>query len=240
MLHRWLMPACLLAAVLCACTATPVPSGVDTGRIAFSALPAVPAISIDGPGDKAGGARRGAAAGGGGGLLLGGMLCAAAGPLAVLCAGPALAITAIGAAGGAAIGAMTAASANEVEARRALLETSLAGCACAERLAVIVRDAVGDGRGAPADWTAQLRIVEVGTVGSGAGQPFALRLVARMSLGRAGGAEPALVKDYVAAAAPARLLDDWRRDDSAALRSALESGVQSVAAQILADLRSAR
>jgi len=238
MWHRTLL---LLVALATGCAGPQAPRGVDAGAIDFQARNGPVEVFVDGPGSKARGARSGAAAGAGVGVLLGGMLCLAAGPLAVLCAGPALGVAAVSTATGAVVGAVTAESAAEMQAKQAFLADVLASQPFAEQLAARLREgARGDAATAPAAaWQAEVRLVELATVGSGQDRPFRLRLVGRLELRAASGGEPLLVKDYQVLARASRSIEDWRSDNGASLRATLAESVDALAAQMLADFKAA-
>jgi hypothetical protein len=237
----WLRTLLLLVALATGCAGPQAPRGVDAGAIDFQARNGPVEVFVDGPGSKARGARSGAAAGAGVGVLLGGMLCLAAGPLAVLCAGPALGVAAVSTATGAVVGAVTAESAAEMQAKQAFLADVLASQPFAEQLAARLReDARGDAAAAPAAaWQAEVRLVELATVGSGQDRPFRLRLVGRLELRAASGGEPLLVKDYEVLARASRRIEDWRSDNGASLRATLGESVDALAAQMLADFKAA-
>lgn len=238
MWHRTLL---LLVALATGCAGPQAPRGVDAGAIDFQARNGPVEVFVDGPGSKARGARSGAAAGAGVGVLLGGMLCLAAGPFAVLCAGPALGVAAVSTAAGAVAGAVTAETAAEMAAKQKFLADSFAREPFAERLAARLRE------GARADavvaiaptWRAEVRLVELSTVGSGQDRPFRLRLVGRLELRAASGGEPLLVKDYQVLARASRSIEDWRSDNGASLRATLAESVDALAAQMLADFKAA-
>lgn len=236
--HRTLL---LLVALATGCAGPQAPRGVDAGAIDFQARNGPVEVFVDGPGSKARGARSGAAAGAGVGVLLGGMLCLAAGPLAVLCAGPALGVAAVSTATGAVVGAVTAESAAEMQAKQAFLADVLASQPFAEQLAARLREgARGDAATAPAAaWQAEVRLVELATVGSGQDRPFRLRLLGRLELRAASGGEPLLVKDYEVLARASRRIEDWRSDNGASLRATLAESVDALAAQMLADFKAA-
>jgi hypothetical protein len=234
--HRTLL---LLVALTTGCAGPQAPRGVDAGAIDFQARHEPVEVLVDGPGSKARGARSGAAAGAGVGVLLGGMLCLAAGPFAVLCAGPALGVAAVSTAAGAVTGAVTAETAAEMEAKRAFLADSLAGRPYAEQLATRLREGAGASAAAAPAWRAEVRLVELSTVGSGQDRPFRLRLVARIELRAASGGEPIFVKDYEVLARASRRIEDWRSDDGASLRATLAESVDTLAVQMLAELKPA-
>jgi hypothetical protein len=241
-MRPWRFTLCLIVALATGCAGPRAPGLIDVSAVDFQARNDPVTVFVDGPGSKGRGARRGAAAGAGVGVLLGGMLCLAAGPLAVMCAGPALGVAAVSTATGAVTGAVTAETAAEMEAKQKFLADSLARQPFAEQLAARLREgARADAAVAVAPaWQAEVRLVELSTVGSGQDRPFRLRLVGRIELRAAGGGEPLFVKDYEVLAKASRRIEDWRSDDGASLRATLAESVDALAAQILAELKAAR
>lgn len=237
MRHRMLL---LLLALASGCAGPRAPRGIDAEAIDFQARSEPPAVFVDGPGSKARGARSGAAAGAGVGVLLGGMLCLAAGPFATLCAGPALGVAAISTAAGAVTGAVTAETTGEMEAKQKFLADVFASQPYVEQLARHLREGAGASPALTPAWRAEVRLVELSTVGSGQDRPFRLRLVGRIELRAATGGEPLFVKDYEVLARASRRIEDWRSDEGASLRSTLAESVDELAVKMLAELKAAR
>ena len=242
-----LLAACALAAG-CASTQR-MPSELDLSRATLVAGTAEASLSIDGESGKGAGAGKGAAQGSGVGLLVGSFACAGAGPLAPFCLVATVPATmAIGAVSGAVVGAVLAESAEDVAARRSLLQAQLAAPANKARLASHFQQmsrsklaidwplAPEGANAAPPDWTLQIALTELATVGAGPHSPFALHASASLEVTRTGAAQPAFVKHYHAITADQLTTSVWRADDAKRVRAALDDMSAQLASKMVHDL----
>jgi hypothetical protein len=241
-------------ALIAGCASTPrMPSELDLSRASLVAGAAEPSLALDGPSGKGAGAVTGAAKGGGVGFLVGGVACMGTGPFAPLCLSLMVpASTAIGAVSGAVVGAVRAESADDVAAKRSLLQAELAAPVNHARLAThfqkMSRDMLvvdwpltpaGAGAAAP-DWTVQIAMTELATVGAGADTPYALHASASLEVTRAGAAQPAFVKHYHALTADKLTTSAWQADDAKRIRAALDDMSAQLASKMVNDLKHAR
>ncbi len=238
---------CLLAT---GCASVPqMPAEFDLGRAAITDSTQTPALVLDGPDGKVSGAGTGAAKGGSIGFVIGGLSCIGTGPFAPLCLGLLVpASTAIGAASGAVVGAVRAESADDVQAKRSLLQTELSTSAARMQLAAALQQqslevlpaalplAGNNATAAANEWTLQVAVTEVATVGSGTGVPYALLASARLAVLQRGQAAPVFVNHYQARSAAALTTPQWAASDGEALRAALQNLSTRIAAKMLTDL----
>ena len=253
-MNRPLFPMLAAACLLGACAAAPqMPPEVDLRHAAIMADAAEPALLIDGPSGKAAGAGKDAAKGGGAGFLVSGWACAAAGPLAPLCFITVVpASMAVGAVGGAIIGAVRSESAAGVDEKRSLLQTQLAASAATEQLVAHLQKQSREAAqfelplaptvagAALAKWTLQIALTELATVGSGPDTPYALQASAQMKVVRSGEAQPVFAKQYQSVSAATLKTADWRADEAAPVRHAIDDMSAALAAQMLGDLMQTR
>jgi hypothetical protein len=244
--------AILLAvcALMAGCAGTPrMPSELDLSRATLVAGTAEPLLALDGPSSKSAGAGRGAVAGGGVGFLGGGLACVGFGPLLPFCLSVVVpASIAFGAASGAVVGAVVAESADDVAAKRSLLRTELAAPVNHARLAThfqkMSRDMLAvdwsltpaGASAAPADWTLQIAMTELATVGAGA-HTYALHASASLEVTRAGAAQPAFVNHYHALTADKLTTSGWQADDAKRVRAALDDMSAQLASKMVDDLK---
>ncbi len=243
--------ASLLAAVCLwatGCASVPqMPAEFDLGRAAIAQSAQAPALVLEGPDGKGRGAGAGAAKGGGLGFVIGGLACLGTGPFAALCLGTVVpAGIAVGAASGAVVGAVRAESAEDVQAKRSLLQTELATPAMRAQLGAALQQQsrellpsalpLAGSNAAPTEWTIQIAVTEVATVGSGPGVPYALLASARLAVLQRGQATPVFVNEYQAQTATSLTTPQWADSDAAPLRAALQDLSTKMATKMLADL----
>jgi hypothetical protein len=238
---------CLLAT---GCASVPqMPAEFDLGRASIAPSTQAPALALEGPDGKGRGAGVGAAKGGGLGFVIGGLACLGTGPFSALCLGTVVpAGMAVGAASGAVVGAVRAESADDVQAKRSLLQAELATPAVRMQLAAALQQqsrelllpalplAGGDAAAASTEWTLQIAVTEVATVGSGPGVPYALLASARLAVLQRGQTTPVFVNEYQAQTANSLTTPQWAESEGAPLRAALQDLSAKMAAKMLADL----
>lgn len=243
--------ACALAA---GCASTPrMPADFDIFKATIVADATEPALVTDGPSGKGSGAAAGAAIGGGTGFLLGGLACMGAGPLAPLCLGVVVPTgLAVGAVSGALVGAVRSDSAENVQAKRALLaallQTPTADRGLATRLQHQFRETLvvaipHGGIHAPVtrpESTLKIVLTELATVGTGPDAPYALQLSARLDALRAGDAQPVFAKHYRASSAQRLTTGDWSAGDAQAALDALDPMVAALVIQMVSDVTGPR
>lgn len=232
-----------VAVLATGCAGVPsVPRDFDMDRAAMAVSVAPPQLVLDGTeASIAGGTAKGAGAG----LLATGLLCGMFGPLAPLCFATYLTPTVVvsGLVGGASV-AVRQDSREDLQAKRSLLDSALKTFDTSGRLVGSIQryadDAARDGRRpveAPRQsWIIKVTTLRVGTVGTGAAQPFSLVAAADLEMSRAGESTPAFVRSYQVRGAERKVLDDWAAGDAAGVHAALDAFVVSLSAQIACDL----
>jgi hypothetical protein len=238
-----------LCAFVAGCASVPqVPAELDLRRAAIVEAASAPTLVLDGPSGKGSAAGAGAAKGGGIGFVLGGLACLGTGPLAAVClAAMVPAGAAIGAASGAVVGAVQAEGADEVQAKRELLERELASSPPTSRLATQLQQEllggarvevpIADATATPPLWTLRVNTHEVGTSGLESGATYALQASASLTVARAGDAQPAFVKNYQVASNAKLTTAEWGANGGAPVRSALHDLSAGLARMMAADLR---
>jgi hypothetical protein len=236
-----------LCAFVAGCASVPqVPAELDLRRAAIVEAPSAPTLVLDGPSGKGSAAGAGAAKGGGIGFVLGGLACLGTGPLAAVClAAMVPAGAAIGAASGAVVGAVQAEGADEVQAKRELLERELAAqpTRLATQLQQKLREGlrvevpIADATATPPLWTLRVDTHEVGTSGLGSGATYSLQASASLTVARASDAQPAFVKNYQVASNAKLTTAEWSANGGAPVRSALHDLSAGLARMMAADLR---
>jgi hypothetical protein len=247
-------PVAALLAIVCAlatgCAATPrLPADFDIAAATIGADTAEPALVIDGPAGKGSGAAAGAAKGGGAGFLIGGLACMGAGPLAPLCLGLVVPTgMAVGAVSGAVVGAVRSDSAENVQAKRALLAALLRAPATDRGLAARMQQQLRDtlaaatppgNTSAPVaqpEWALKIVMTELGTVGTGPDAPYALQATARLDALRASAAQPVFVKHYQASSALQLTTAGWSANDAQPALDALNGMLATLVTQMAGDM----
>lgn len=243
----------LVFALVTGCATTPrLPADFDGTAAAISADTTEPTLVIDGPAGKGSGAAAGATKGGGAGFLIGGLACMGAGPLAPLCLGLVVPTSmAVGAVSGAVVGAVRADSADNVQAKRALLVALLnppsADHGPAVRMQQLLRDSLplSTAPASPAApvaqpvWSLKLVMTELATVGSGPDAPYALQATARLDALRADDAQPVFVKHYRASSSTQRTTAEWNANDAQPAREAMNAMLVMLVTQMAGDMATA-
>jgi hypothetical protein len=219
-----------------------LPAGIDLRQAVVEPIGIAPDVQLEETGWASRSARTGGLAGAGIGLGVGGVACLGTGFLAPLCLVTVVPLsTAVGAVGGTAVGAAHSQSAAGVDDKRALLLqewTAFAGRApladaLQRRWQLPARDGAASPAAAPAPvWRLQVGYATLGTVGSGVDQPFSLEATARLAVWRPGDARAAVERTYFAQSAGPMTLAQWRADDAATLRQALDRMAAALAEQI--------
>jgi hypothetical protein len=234
------------------------PQDLDLRSLAVTPSRTPPNLVLDAAAGRAAGSRVGAGAGAGIGLAGGAAACVASGPLLPLCLVTVAPLTtAVGAVGGLAVGALSGAvvgaggadEAPAAEARRALMTGESLATSYATRLAEQVRavaherhaldwpdlEAVSGAVPAPA-WIATVGLTEIASAGTTPARPFALRVRASLALQRAG--EPRIVHaaSAVETSQEALTVAEWTDDGAKVYRSAMDTCLQLLAADLAADL----
>lgn len=249
-LSAWL-PWAAVVAVSAGCAGNPrLPSELDLNQASIAAGTGETSLSLAGPSGKGVGATQGAAKGGGIGLLIGSLACMGTGFLAPLCISTVVpTTTAVGAVSGAVRGAVTSESADEVDARRSMLQAELDAPATRTRLATQLQQksraalavelplADADPQAARPEWTLQVTLTELATVGSRAGLPYGLHTWASLEVARAGETQPVFVKHYRAYSAEKYTTLQWQANDSEPVRLALDRMSAMLATQMVGDLK---
>jgi hypothetical protein len=248
------LSTCLLAALallLAGCAGNPrLPSELDLSQASIAAGSSETTLSLAGPSGKGMGAGQGAAKGGGIGLLIGSLACMGTGFLAPLCISTVVpTTTAIGAVSGGVRGAVIAESSDEVEARRHMLQAELEAPATRTRLATQLqqksRAALAvelplldpDAQAARREWTLQVTLTELSTVGSRAGLPYGLHTWASLEVARAGDSQPLFVKHYRAYSIEKYTTAEWQSNDAEPVRIALDRMSAALATKMVSDLK---
>lgn len=246
-MRMWVFWAAVASLSCAACASRPAaPGSFNPSQVALVKGDA--AVEADAGGTRKEGAAKGAGAGGGGGLVTGAVICALLlplGPLAAACLPAVLPTTlAVGTATGAVVGAGTADDKWTREGKQLVLtelvqSTELQG-RFAGSLQQQARDAAGlewpmGDAGAPG-WKLVANVTEVSSAGSG--QPYALRLDARVVLQRAGEPGPAFEKAYVAVGTRQLYTTDWQGRDVATAE--LDALLGQLSAQVVKDLAPVR
>lgn len=249
-LSGWVLAAA--GALLAGCAGNPrMPSELDLSQATLSAGAGETSLSLAGPSGKGMGAGKGAAKGAGIGLLIGGLACMGTGFLAPMCLATIVPTsTAIGAVSGGVRGAVISDTSEDVDAKRDMLQAELDAPATRTRLvtqlqrrsreALAVELPLADPANAPAtpaEWTLQVTLTELSTVGSRAGLPYGLHTWASLEVARAGEAQPVFVKHYRAYSTERYTTPEWQSNDSEPLRIALDRMSAALAAKMVSDLK---
>jgi hypothetical protein len=238
----------LMGALLLGCASAPkLPTGLDPAQVQVEPSTSVRNVQLEEAGWKSRSAQTGGWVGLGVGFGVGGMACMGAGFLAPLCLATLVPLTTVvGAVGGAAAGAAQSHRAPGVEQKQGLLErewSALAGRAPLEQsLQGALRSRTNEtlappaAAPTPAPWRMQAGYATLGTVGSGADQPFLLQATATLTLWRPGEQRAVAEKVYVAQSADRLTLAQWSADDAQALRRTLDELSSGLATQMVADV----
>lgn len=229
-----------------------MPEGLDLARAAVQPLEAAPQVKLEEEGWTSPSTRAGGWAGMGMGFGVGGLACVAAGPLAPLCFATVVPLaTTVGAVGGAAVGKAVGSSAEGVADKSALLRREWSSLAARSPLTQAVErqlpgrplaatpaaaTGAAPATAAEAPWRLRVGYATLGTLGSGSGKPFALQGTALLEVWRAGQPAREVAKVYGATSTARLTLEEWRADDAAALRRALDEVGAALASQVAADL----
>jgi hypothetical protein len=225
-----------------------VPAELDLRQAAIVEAPSAPTLVLDGPSGKGSAAGAGAAKGVGIGFVLGGLACLGSGPLAAVClAAMVPAGAAIGAASGAVVGAVRAEGADEVQAKRELLERELAAVPAPDRLATQLQQRLLEGlrvevpianaNATPPRWTLHVNTGEVGTSELESGATYALQASASLSVARSGDVQPVFVNQYRVASNAKLTTAEWSANGGAPARRALHELWAGLAKMMADDLR---
>jgi len=246
----------------CASLSRPPPD-LDLGQAEIWPDPTAPALSVDGYSSKTTALGVGAAIGGGIGAVVAPVACLGTGVFAPMCVATVLPPSImIGAVGGGVVAGVDAEDAEAVALKRTLLQsdlpagtypsllaTHLQGAAHARVVADLPladpavpatatsTDGTDAARSAAArPWRIELALTKVACEHNKPGQPYALRLEARMRLHHTG--QPGVVyeKTLVARSEAVLTTAEWRTDGAAAARSSLDQGLQRLAEDMLNDL----
>ena len=242
------------ALLLAGCAGNPrLPSDLDLSQASIAAGAAETTLSLAGPSGKGVGAGKGAVKGGGIGLLIGGLACMGTGFLAPMCLAAVVpTTTAVGAVSGAVRGAVIAESAEDVDAKRNMLQAELEAPATRTRLvtqlqqksraalAVELPLADPDAAAAKPEWTLQVTVTELSTVGSRAGLPYGLHTWASLEVARAGETQPVFVKYYRAYSSEKYTTLEWQSNDAEPVRIALDRMSAALATKMVSDLKNTK
>jgi hypothetical protein len=240
--------------LLAGCANNPrLPSELDLSQASISAGAGETSLSLAGPSGKGVGAGKGAAKGAGIGLLIGGLACMGTGFLAPMCLATIVPTsTAIGAVSGGVRGAVTSDFAADVDAKREMLQAELDAPATRQRLVTqlqrksrealavelpLAADADADAPAPKPEWTLQVTLTELSTVGSRAGLPYGLHTWASLEVARAGEAQPVFVKYYRAYSSERYTTSEWQSNDAEPVRIALDRMSAALAAKMVSDLK---
>ncbi len=238
--------------LLAGCAGNPrMPSELDLSQASISAGAGETSLSLAGPSGKGMGAGKGAAKGAGIGLLIGGLACMGTGFLAPMCLATIVpTTTAVGAVSGGVRGAVISDSSEDVDAKRDMLQAELDAPATRQRLVTQLqrksREAMAvelplaadtDAPAAKPEWTLQVTMTELSTVGSRAGLPYGLHTWASLEVARAGETQPVFVKYYRAYSSERYTTPEWQSNDSEPVRIALDRMSAALAAKMVSDLK---
>jgi hypothetical protein len=243
-----LRPACAraavaaLAGVVAACASVlPLPPDIDLRQATVEPLAIEPEVQLEEAGWRSDAATTGGLAGAGIGLGAGGVACLGTGIFAPLCFVTVVPLTtSVGAVGGAALGAAHSQAGPGVEEKQALLRREWMALGARAPLAVALQRHLAlpaaDADAPAARWHLQAGYATLGSVGRGLDQPFSVEATARLAVWRADRPRARIERTYVARGAERLTLAQWSADDALALRRALDTLSESLAAQMAAEL----